>query len=268
MMKKLSIIIVLIMAAGMVFSSSGCSIFSDDDEQTAVSKSAGSTKVKLMLGRMAEESSLKAGLPDRGAMIPPFISEIEIKITGDGMSAITKTINTENIAQQGGMVEETLDIPTGDSRLIEVKAYDARGTVVFEGSTKVDLDGTETTVTIIMKPPAASGLTDLTVTLMWLGANGPTSSVPMDGITQISFFINGPDMGAPVARIINGSPYFDGTTVSETLQVPSGSPRMIMIESDCYCSSMGAFSGSIMTDLLQPSESVSVMMSNYLICGC
>jgi len=91
--------------------------------------------------------SLETQAPSQGLAKSQFIESANIRVTGPGMSALTKSL-TVNRNTTPWRIEGKVDVKQGDSRKFEIEGLDAGSTRLFYGTRTVDLNEDKITLSI------------------------------------------------------------------------------------------------------------------------
>lgn len=124
---------------------------------------SGRTTVAISLGETRTASHASGGLLSAASTIPSDVTSIKFTISATDMVTIERVISVTGRTT----ISESFEVPTGANRHFLVKAMDASGNVLFRGETFANLDGTPTSLTIVMvstdvTPPDFSGLSTIT----------------------------------------------------------------------------------------------------------
>jgi hypothetical protein len=146
------------------------------------------TAVTITLGGLKASSSSDRTIGR--AAIPAVVDHVVFTISAPDITNIVKSVT----AAGKTVISESFDVPNGSTRQFFVQAFNISGTVIYEGETSSDLDGTPITLAI-----------NLRTVVPWAKSYGSTSSDRGTAIQQTA------DGGFVVAGTTYslGSPYSD-----------------------------------------------------------
>lgn len=207
-MKKIFTLCVL---AALILSIEGCGSGSGSSSKLIGNK----TTVSINLG----ETRAAVGSPLETAAIPTPVTSITIMITAADMATIERVVS---VAGKTGIVE-SFEVPNGANRHFLIGAVDVAGNVLYRGETFANLDGTPTTLSIVMvstdpTPPTFAGLADITLittTSMRLSWQAATDDVTPQSKIQYLIYVStvsgGQNFASPNFTTATGATSFDVT---------------------------------------------------------
>lgn len=113
------------------------------------SGSSGSSNVTINVGSSSSASSVR-GLH---TISTADVTSIRFTISASDMSTITKTVSYSS----GTTVSESFNVPNGNNRTFLVEALNSSGSVIYNGSTTANLNGSPVTLPITLALTSASG---------------------------------------------------------------------------------------------------------------
>jgi|GEM_PF-6312018 len=139
------------------------------------------TAVTITLGGLKASSSSDRTIGR--AAIPAVVDHVVFTISAPDITNIVKSVT----AAGKTVISESFDVPNGSTRQFFVQAFNISGTVIYEGETSSDLDGTPITLAI-----------NLRTVVPWAKSYGGTSS----------------DRGTAIQQTADGGFVVAGTTYS------------------------------------------------------
>ncbi len=107
----------------------------------------GTTSVSISMKTPPASASAAGGVSALAAT-PRIITSIVIEISGPGMSTITRTITVS----QGVIYTENFDVPNGDDRTFDARAYNSDGILLYRAIPEIaDLSGTSVPISLRME---------------------------------------------------------------------------------------------------------------------